>query len=219
MGGREYPETVADPFVLVFVPGVTPGKWVGVWKDRMAAVPLEATQATPDAAIAALHDASADVALVRLPVDGTGLSLIPLYSERAVVVVPKDHVLEAFETVTVADLADENMLAGQDAGTVELVSAGLGIAMMPQSVARALSRRDVVARIVTDALETRVALGWLDGNPDPLIQEFVGIVRGRTANSSRGEQAAPAAAPPKSAAPARTSRKKPLPPKTRHRRR
>lgn len=210
---------MADPFVLVFVPGVTPGKWIGVWKDRMPAVPLEAAQMGQEPAIAALHDASADVALVRLPVDGTGLSLIPLYSERAVVVVPKDHVLEAFETVTVADLADENMLAGQDAGTVELVSAGLGVAMMPQSVARALSRRDVVARIVTDAPETRVALGWLDGNPDPLIQEFVGIVRGRTANSSRGEQAAPAAASTKAAAPARTPRKKPLPPKTRHRRR
>jgi DNA-binding transcriptional LysR family regulator len=209
---------VPDPFVLVFVPGVTPGKWVGVWKDRMASIPLEAVPASSEGALTALHDATADVALVRLPVPEAGLALIPLYSERAVVVVAKDHVLEAFETVTLLELVDENILAGQDAGTVELVAAGLGVAVMPQSVARALSRRDVVARIVTDAPETRIALAWLDGNPDPLIQEFVGIVRGRTANSSRGEQAAaPEKAPAK--ATARPARKKALPPKTRHRRR
>lgn len=224
MGRAEYPETVSDPFVLAFVPGVTPGKWAGVWNDRMPRVPLEVRPASPAEAIASLHDASADVALVRLPVDQAGLSVIPLYSEKAVVVAPKDHVLEAFETVTLADLADESRLDGQDAGTVELVAANLGIAIMPQSVARALSRRDVVARIITDAPETRVALAWLDGNPDPLIQEFIGIVRGRTANSSRGDQPAPttAAATPQKAqqkAQQRAPQKKPRPPKTRQRRR
>jgi len=220
MGGRRYPETVPDPFALAFVPGVTPGKWIGVWKERMPLVPLEAMQVSPAGAISALHDASADVALVRLPVDGAGLSVIPLYEERAVVVAPKDHVLEAFATVTAADLVDENRLDGQDAGTVELVAAGLGVAVMPQSVARALSRRDVVSRIITDAPTTRVALAWLDGNPDPLIQEFIGIVRGRTANSSRGEQADPAAAEPRKPEPRKSVQKKgQRPPKTRQRRR
>lgn len=152
----------------------------------MPRTPVEARPASPEHALASLHDGSADVALLRLPIDDTGLSAIPLYWEKAVVVAPKDHVLEAFDTVTQLDLVDERVLEGQDAGTVELVAAGLGIAIMPQSVARALSRRDVVSRIVADAPETRVALAWLDGNPDPLIQEFIGIVRGRTANSSRG---------------------------------
>lgn len=224
MGGPGYPETVSDPFVLAFVPGVTPGKWAGVWNDRMPGVPLEVRPASPADAHASLHDGSADVALVRLPVDQALLSVIPLYSEKAVVVAPKDHVLEAFETVTLADLADESRLEGQDAGTVELVAANLGIAIMPQSVARALSRRDVVARIITDAPETRVALAWLDGNPDPLIQEFIGIVRGRTANSSRGEQTAvesTATTPqkPRQQAKPTAAQKKPRPPKTRQRRR
>lgn len=209
-----------DPFVLAFVPGVTPGKWIGVWKERMPFVPIEASQSSPVDALAALHDATADVALVRLPVDGTGLSTIPLYEEKAVVVAPKDHVLEAFATVTTADLIDENRLDGQDAGTVELVAAGLGIAVMPQSVARALSRRDVVSRIITDAPTTRVALAWLDGNPDPLIQEFIGIVRGRTANSSRGEQAEAPQPEPRKADQRKTVQKKAQrPPKTRQRRR
>lgn len=213
---------MTDPFVLAFVPGVTPGKWAGVWNDRMPLVPLAVRPASSADAIAALHDAIADVALVRLPIEEAGLAVIPLYSEKPVVVVPKDHVLEAFETITMADLVDESKLDGQDAGTVELVAANLGVAVMPQSVARALSRRDVVARIITDAPETRVALVWLDGNPDPLIQEFIGIVRGRTANSSRGEQAgeAPAAKPAqKSTAKSKPTQRPARPSKTRQRRR
>lgn len=180
--------SAADPFVLAFVAGVTPSKWVGVWKDRMPRQPIEVRQLPGDEALAALHDGVADVALLRLPVDQHDLSLIPLYWEKPVVVVPKDHVFEAFDSVTLAEIADETLLTGSDAGTVELVAANVGVALMPQSVARAHSRRDVVARPVSDAPETRVGLAWIEGNPDPLIEEFIGIVRGRTANSSRGRR-------------------------------
>lgn len=198
---------MTDPFVLSFVPGVTPNKWVSAWVDRMPQLPIDVRPEAPEAALTALRDGTSDAALLRLPFDDTELGVIPLYWEKAVAVIPKDHVLEAFETVVLADLVDENMLAGHDLGTVELVAANLGIAMMPQSVARALSRRGVVARIITDAPETRIALAWLDGNPDPLIQEFIGIVRGRTANSSRGDTPAPEA--PVKAAPKAQPKPKP----------
>lgn len=189
------------------MPGVTPNKWVSAWVDRMPQLPIDVRPEAPEAALTALRDGTSDAALLRLPFDDTELGVIPLYWEKAVAVIPKDHVLEAFETVVLADLVDENMLAGHDLGTVELVAANLGIAMMPQSVARALSRRGVVARIITDAPETRIALAWLDGNPDPLIQEFIGIVRGRTANSSRGDTPAPEA--PVKAAPKAQPKPKP----------
>lgn len=187
----------ADPFVLAFVPGVTPGKWVGVWRERLPRQPIEPRPLPPEEAFASLHDGVADVALLRLPVAPDELSIIPLYTERPVVVVPRDHVLEAFDSVSLADLADETVLRGADAGTVELVAANVGVAIMPQSVARAYSRRDVVARFLDDVPETRVGLAWLAGNPDPLIEEFVGIVRGRTANSSRGTAASGKAPEPR----------------------
>ena len=56
---------------------------------------------------------------------------------------------------------------------------------MPQSVARALSRKDVVARPVSDAADTGIGLAWPAAVEDPLIETFIGIVRGRTVNSSR----------------------------------
>ena len=174
--------------MLAFVPGVTPAKWVGVWKQRMPRTPIELRPVPQDEALRSLRDGGATVALLRLPVDGGGLSVIPLYSEVAVVVAARDHPISDFESVTLSDLAGENLLSGQDAAAVELVAATGSIAMMPHSIARLHSRKDVVARPVTDAAETRVALVWIEAQTTPWVEEFVGIVRGRTANSSRGKR-------------------------------
>jgi hypothetical protein len=56
---------------------------------------------------------------------------------------------------------------------------------MPMSVARAHSRRDVVARPVSDAPDTGIGLAWLRTVDDPRVDTFIGIIRGRTPNSSR----------------------------------
>ena len=179
---------MSDALVLAFVPGVTPAKWVAVWKERMPRTPIELRPVPQDEALHALRNGAAAVAIVRLPVAAEGLSVIPLYNEVAVVVAAKDHPIAAFESLTLADLADETVIDGQDAATVELVAATDGIAIMPHSLARLHSRKDVVARPVADAPETRVALVWLEARTTPWVEEFIGIVRGRTANSSRGKR-------------------------------
>lgn len=201
-----------EPFVVAFVVGVTPAKWARVWGERMPRHPLTLLPVTD--ALAALHDGTAQVALTRLPVDAERYSAIPLYTEQPVVVAPKGHAIEAFDTLTLADLAGETVLEGEWGPTVELVAANVGVTVLPQSVARALSRRDVVARPVTDAPTTRVALVWpLDGDSE-LIDEFIGIVRGRTVNSSRG-QASDSAAAQKAQKPAQKATEKRAPKPTR----
>jgi DNA-binding transcriptional LysR family regulator len=150
--------------------------------------PLTLSQFTQLAALAALEDGTADAALLRLPVDDQAISTIPLYAEQPVVVAPKGHALEAVDTVTLPELREFGVLEGEWAATVELAAANVGVAVMPQSVARAYSRKDVTARPVTDAPETRVALAWLTARTTPEMDELIGIVRGRTANSSRGRQ-------------------------------
>jgi len=176
---------VSEPFVVAFVPGVTPGKWSRLWAERMRRERLELRALDGDAALGALHDGTADMALVRDVEADDELHVIPLYREQPVVVAPKDHPVTAFESVAIGDLGDETILDGQGADTVELVAANVGLALMPQSVARAHSRRDVVARPVTGVPDTGIGLAWLRSNEDPRTQVFIGIVRGRTANSSR----------------------------------
>jgi DNA-binding transcriptional LysR family regulator len=68
---------------------------------------------------------------------------------------------------------------------IETVAAGTGIVLVPMSVARLFQRKDVVRREVTDLPSTTIALIWLRERDDDTTQAFVGVVKGRTANSSR----------------------------------
>jgi len=199
---------------VAFVRGVTPAKWARVWAQRRRDLPLELLPTDAAGQLSALRDGSARLAFVRLPVDDTGLHLIGLYEERPVAVVGKDHVLAAAATVTRAEidaLADgpvsvyDEHIDGRLEDALALVASGVGALVLPHSIARLHARRDLVARDVSDGEPTRIALVWpatdADGNadaddigPDGLdrlaaaaaIDEFVGVVRGRTANSSRG---------------------------------
>jgi DNA-binding transcriptional LysR family regulator len=179
-------EVPAD-FTIAFAAGVTLTRWTRAWQQRQRRIPLAFLPTDAASQVSALHEGLADISFVRLPVASEGLSLIPLYDEVAVVIVPKDHPASAVESVTLADLASEtrvaDTLSAEDA--VELVAAGGGIVILPQSIARLHLRKDVVARAVTDAEVTTIAIAWLEERTTARIDEFVGIVRGRTAASSR----------------------------------
>ncbi|GHF10638.1 LysR substrate-binding domain-containing protein [Pseudolysinimonas yzui] len=179
-----------DPLIVAFVPGVTPGKWERVWRERRPGGRLDLVPLPQSAALAALADGSAHMALARDVAADDRWHAIPLYREGPVVVAPKGSLVAALDAVDLADLEGETVLpvdlaegAGEDA--VELVAANAGVAVMPQSVARALSRKDVVARPLRDAPDTGISLVWPVESPHPMCEVFIGIVRGRTANSSR----------------------------------
>ncbi|MCM3689295.1 LysR family transcriptional regulator substrate-binding protein [Kocuria rosea] len=140
---------------------------------------------------------------------------VELYGEQQVVVLPRDHELTLLDEVPVAELVDEVLLqepaslperqqlrspeaVAADAplppvrharDAIELVAAGLGLVVVPMSVARLHHRKDLVHRVVPDAATVPVALVWPQDLPEEqeeLVQDFVGVVRGRGLNSSRG---------------------------------
>lgn len=138
--------------------------------------------------------------------------VIELYTERAVVCAPKDHDAEYFEQETEIpaaeaegwprlDPADYPPEAGGAAMMLEVVSSGSGsVAILPLPVARLHSRKDVIWRYLEGEPATVVGLVWaridpalpddaqplaIAANSDPLVEEFIGVVRGRRANSSR----------------------------------
>ncbi|MFI9822690.1 LysR family substrate-binding domain-containing protein [Streptomyces sp. NPDC052013] len=204
MTGQE----VSPSFRLVYVPGVMPDKWVRIWNERLPDVPLALTQAPPGAAEERLLSRDADAGLVRLPVDRTVLSAIPLYTEQTVVVVPRDHLVTAADEVSVDDLADDIVLHPLDdvlawealpgrpalerpattADAVELVAAGIGVLVVPLSLARLHHRKDLTHRPLTDAPASSVALAWPEDAHTDRVEDFIGIVRGRTVNSTRGRK-------------------------------
>jgi DNA-binding transcriptional LysR family regulator len=147
-----------------------------------------------------------DAALVRLPLEEDGLHVIALYDEVVGVVVAAESALTAVDELDAGDLAGEVVIVPRDAvtsvaapGTVEpsfapprttadaiaTVAAGVGVVSVPMSLARLHARKDVAFRPVRGAEPSRVALAWRRDADTPDVQTFVGIVRGRTRNSSR----------------------------------
>ena len=197
-------------FRLAYVPGATPAKWVRIWNERKPDVPLTLHGVSAAEACDVLREDGADAALVRLPVDRTVFSAIPLYTETTVVIVPRDHLVTAADEVTTQDLADEVVWQPLDevleweqrpgrpaherpattADAVALVAAGVGVVLVPQSLARLHHRRDLTYRPVTDAPVSRMALAWPEERTTDLVDDFIGVVRGRTPNSTRGRRAA-----------------------------
>jgi DNA-binding transcriptional LysR family regulator len=185
-----------------FVTGVTPDRWARTWCERRPDVPLDLVPLDPDAAEAALRSGEVDMAFVRLPLDRDGLHVVPLYREVPVVVVARDHVVSAYDEIALADLADEQFVLGPPEGfepdadqlefppmsardAVEVAASGTGVVVLPMSVARLHHRKDVVPVRLIDVPETEVALVWPVTRDDAVTQDFVGVVRGRTARSSR----------------------------------
>ncbi|WP_079169542.1 LysR substrate-binding domain-containing protein, partial [Streptomyces sp. CC77] len=206
MTGTDAPSS----FRLAYVPGVMPAKWVRIWQERLPDVPLELVPVSAADAVGVLRDHTCDAGLVRLPVDRAVLSAIPLYTETTVVVVPKDHVVAAADEVSAEDLADEIVFHPLDdtldwerppgrpaferpattADAIELVAAGVGVLIVPMSLARLHHRRDLTYRPVTGVPQSQVALSWPEARTTDLVDDFIGIVRGRTVNSTRGRRAA-----------------------------
>lgn len=211
-------------FRIGFVAGVTLSKWTRAWAERRPDLPLEIVRATIDEQSTMLHEDRADVVFVRLPVEREGLSVIPLYEEAPFVVAGADSALADADSLTVTNLASQNIIRFPDdiaewrilgrspttdrtplaaspsvEDAVELVAAGVGILLVPQSIARLHNRKDVVHRPIVDLAPTRIALAWLEERTTPEIEDFIGIVRGRTPRSSRtAASASGAAAEPES---------------------
>ena len=200
-----------NAFRVGFVPGVMPDKWGRTWAERMPRRPLDLVPLGDGDGVAMVRAGELDMCFVRLPVDREGLHLIPLYDEQPVVVVAREHPVAAYEEIDVGDLADEHLRQDPDTvpawrdvatevrdGTrhpvpamtlrqaVESVAAEAGIVVVPLSLARLHHRKDVVAVRVTGVPTTKVGLTWRVDDEDERVQAFIGVVRGRTANSSRG---------------------------------
>jgi len=180
---------------IAYVAGVTPGKWIRRWEERMPHIPLQAFMVDDGRQLGSLRDASADMAFVRLPIEREGLSVIPLYEEQPVVVAPKGHEISLFEEVPLADLAEESFLdvaaLGGPEAALQVVAAGAGLVILPMAVTRHFNVKDTVARRLTGAEVTEVALAWPTDATDDVLEEFIGVVRGRTAQSSRQPSAQP----------------------------
>ena len=190
---------------VAYVPGVVPDKWVRRHRERFPQLRLEVFP--DDEPVQTMRSGRADMCLAREPLDDDAdvadLHRVELYVEAAGVAAEKEHPLAAFadgEVVSDAELEDEMVLLpvlapgmAVDVNAVRemlpVVATGAGIAFAPRPLLRQLSGRKVVHREHAEGPETRIVLLWPRDEDDDVRQDFVGTVRGRTANSARNAAA------------------------------
>lgn len=190
----------ATPALTIgFMPGIVVTPAVRVLAGHRPDVSVRLVRTSWHDQVAVLHDGRVDVSIVRLPIDQRGLTVRPLFEEPRVVMVPTGHRLAGKESVSVTELADEHLLQDPDAvpewrdialemrerdrpdvpqihsveEKLELVAAGAGISVIPQSTATFYTRPDVIGVPVEDIGPNRVFLAWLASRRSPLIDAFV----------------------------------------------
>ncbi|GAA1943358.1 hypothetical protein GCM10009776_01360 [Microbacterium deminutum] len=192
--------------MLGVIPGATPGKWIDAWNERMPDVVLELRQIPVAGQREAVLEGGLDAALVRLPLDREALHVIALYDEVPVVVAAVESHLMAADELSLRDLAGEIVVVPQDdvlgvevpgavaasfapphdtEEAIAIAASGVGFVVVPMSLARLHHRKDADYRTLRDGPVSTVALAWPADRTTPAVEAFVGIVRGRTANSSR----------------------------------
>lgn len=183
---------------LVFSTGTEPGKWFRRYRDSHPPESLETLDADDAMEVLLAHEA--DLALTRLPdsrVDDS-FHVVRLYEEVPGIAVPKDSVYaEVGEDITPDDVAGEivNYRIAQDGSVdvpalrtaLQVVAANVGVAIAPRPLLKVLSKKQVVALGLEDpsVARTEIALVWRRADDGDEIQDFVGVAKGRTRNSSR----------------------------------
>ena len=134
-------------------------------------------------------DGRIDIGYVRLPIDETGLRVIPVYTEPLVAVLPAGHRLAGKEQITEADLAGEPLLWDSDSSTqptqrlhpnagylvrgvdetLEHVAAGRGISFLARSATVFYSHPNISYVPVSDVAPDQVCLAVAASRTSPII--------------------------------------------------
>jgi DNA-binding transcriptional LysR family regulator len=187
-------------FTIAFMPGIVVTPVVMSLEKMFPGLRVNVLRTEWDSQVEVLHDGRADVSVVRLPVPPRGLTIISLYSEPKVAVLPVEHPLSAVPDLRIADLVEYALLQHPDAvpewrdaaallrpgedmprppvthsveEKLEQVAAHRGIVILPKSTASYYVRSDVVSRRVADALPSEVAVAFEDDHRTGHVEAFV----------------------------------------------
>ncbi|KQV19096.1 MULTISPECIES: LysR family transcriptional regulator [unclassified Kitasatospora] len=176
------------------------------YQERYPAVRLELRELTTAPQVAALHEQTIDLGLLREPPEQPGLSTRTILTEELVAVLPAAHPLAAQRAVPVAGLADESfVLLPREAGptvhdrilrlcreagfeprlgqqavewqtVAALVGAGLGVSIAPAGLRRLRLPGVTYRRLDPNTARTTVAAAWRTEDRSPLVARFLALV-------------------------------------------
>jgi DNA-binding transcriptional LysR family regulator len=151
--------------------------------------------------LAGLGDGTADVAVLRRPVDDRRISVLAVGTERRYAAVASDDSLARRRSVLLADFDGRTIAIDEVTGTttsdlwhagsgpsrtrsihgvdewLTLIAAGQAVGMTSEATTRQHPRPGVAYRPVRDAAPITVLVAWRTDDPPPLLSAFTGLVR------------------------------------------
>jgi DNA-binding transcriptional LysR family regulator len=187
------------------------------WRARYPHVEIELHSLLPAAQVEALRDGRIHVGFVRVPVDDGGLVVESIQREPLLAVLPRGHRLARAQRVRLADLAPDTMILfprrdspgyydvfisacrragftprvmhpGSMQANLALVSAGLGVTLMPSSI-RSLRRSGVVYRPLAPPVpHVEMAVAYRRDERSAVLPVFFQVLR-EVVRNGRGRRA------------------------------
>jgi DNA-binding transcriptional LysR family regulator len=184
------------------------------FRQERPEVGLTLRELSVGAQVDGLRSGRLDVGIMRPPIDADELTVEPIADERLVVAVGSGHRLAGRDWVAARSVADEPLVAlarevvpglydqvlalireqggsgriAQEATSIQavlgLVAAGLGVALLPESV-RSLSRDGVAFVAIRSAARSPVLAARRADDHSPLVEAFLAAAR-RAADGSGG---------------------------------
>ncbi|HEY0813066.1 MAG TPA: LysR substrate-binding domain-containing protein [Pseudonocardia sp.] len=184
-----------------FRAGVAVAPAIQQFADRHPDVIVDVQRIEGDDQAAQLLDGRIDIGYVRLPIDETGLRVIPMYTEPRVAVLPTGHRLAGKEQITEADLAGEPLLWDSDSSTqptrrphpnagylvrgvdetLEHVAAGRGISFLARSATVFYSHPNISYVPVSDVAPDQVCLAVAASRTSTVVDDFVAAAQASAA--------------------------------------
>lgn len=196
-----YHGSITYMLALSFITGTEPDKWFFRFRERTNHGQL--VDSPSDDPVALVLEDEADLALTRLPdervTSSDNLHVVELYEEAPGIALNKDNEITIVDPVGPTDIEGEivNYCIAADGSidydalrtAMSVVGANVGVAIAPRPLLKVLAKKEVSHRGFSgDVPGTRIALVWKKDKDSDAIQDFVGIAKGRTANSSRQEK-------------------------------
>lgn len=153
---------------------------------------------------AGLSDNSVDCAIIRPPIDVTGITVTNLATERCVVCLPDGHPLTKLDSVRIDQILDEAFIAAPKAGVwrdywlagdhrdgnpanvvleaatvdseLQAVATRKGISISAESTAKFYARPGVNFRPIVDMARCSIAVGYRSDS-NPLVRDLVATAR------------------------------------------
>jgi DNA-binding transcriptional LysR family regulator len=189
---------------------------LAIFHERHPAIELTVREQSSEELAEMLRDDALDIAFLSVTerVESHGLGLHQLVSEELVVLLPPRHPLARRGNLQMEELEDEEFIsyregarlrelllaAGRHAGFQpqiklesnesgrirQLVSRGMGVAILPRSDAVAPGADVAVAALTEPALSRDITLAWRQGRrPPPAVAEFLALARTTFADGAR----------------------------------